>query len=109
MMRVEDRDESQIFALQILKHGPGVSRINNRGVASIANRPDVVIGERPQRNDFECFHLPNLRINCDSSDRSFAAAGTEFRSESHPAISTLDRPRKAARFRAGKMPFMGII
>src|SRR5688500_5611885 len=62
MVRVEDRDQRKLFAIEVIQYRRGIPRIHDRGVASIAYGPDVVVGKRPQGNDFECSHRSSLRI-----------------------------------------------
>jgi hypothetical protein len=47
----EDCGERELLTLQIVEHRPRLARIDYRGVAGVAQRPDVVVLERGDRND----------------------------------------------------------
>jgi hypothetical protein len=59
VMRGEDRGELELLALQIVEHRPRLAGIHHRGVRRVAQRPDVVVLERSDRNHIE--HASTLR------------------------------------------------
>ena len=48
VMRGEDRGEPEFFARKVVEHGMRLAGIDDCGVGRVAQRPDVVILERPQ-------------------------------------------------------------
>ncbi len=50
-MRDQDRGELVSAQPQMFEYRGGVARINDHGIAGVAQYPDVVVGERPQAND----------------------------------------------------------
>ncbi len=57
MMRGKDGRQLQPFGGKIVEHRLRLARIDDRGMGRIAQRPDIVVLERLQRNDFHFGHL----------------------------------------------------
>ena len=56
MVRVENRDEHEAFAIQVVDDRFRIARIDHRCARSVPHRPDVVIVEGANRNDLKGAH-----------------------------------------------------
>ena len=53
VVRGENRRELEPLTREIVEHRPRLAGIDHRGVRRIAQRPDVVVLEGAQRNNFD--------------------------------------------------------
>jgi hypothetical protein len=51
VVRGEDRAQTKLLAREIIEHRPRVARVDDRGVARITQRPNIVVLERIDRHD----------------------------------------------------------
>src|SRR5688500_3403702 len=61
MMRIEDGDEIEALALEIVDHRRRIARIDYRGTTLVADGPYVIVRERRQGNDFIRTHTVNSK------------------------------------------------
>ena len=51
MVGGKDRGELEVFARQIVEHGPRLAGIDHRGVGRVAQRPDIIVFKRLDGHD----------------------------------------------------------
>src|SRR5688572_22387735 len=61
MVGVEDRHQLELFPLEVVEHRPRVARVDHRGALRVAYRPDVIVRERPERNDLVVHSIPQVQ------------------------------------------------
>src|SRR5258708_11095129 len=63
MMGGKDRDQLQLLGHEIVEHRPGLTGVDYRRAARVAQGPDVVVPESAQGEDFEFAprHIPARR------------------------------------------------
>ena len=59
MVRVEDCRELELFPLEVIEDRLRIAGIHDRGAALVAQRPDIVVGERAEGNDLKRAHSVN--------------------------------------------------
>src|SRR3981081_3876513 len=52
MVGGKDRDQLQLFGREIVQHRLSLARVDYRRTARVAQRPDIVVLERPQGDDY---------------------------------------------------------
>ena len=56
MVGVYDRSKLEMLGAKIIEDGARIPRIYRGCMGRVAQRPDVIVGKRPEWNDFARFH-----------------------------------------------------